>query len=100
MELLRHGRATGHMTTLEDGDFQAGARKVPGADQAIVPSSDDENVLGHDAPFAPDSPANDCLSAKSSIRARRKVVLNALVVNAIERQPLAADVASGFMLEA
>jgi hypothetical protein len=46
-----------------------------------VAAADDENVLGHDAPFAPDSPTIDRLSAKSCTRARRKAVVNALVVN-------------------
>jgi hypothetical protein len=84
MELLRHGGATGHMSSLEDGDLQSGARKVIGTDQAIVPASDDENVLGHDAAFAPDSLAKERLSVKLQARARLKVMVNAPFVTACE----------------
>lgn len=46
MKLFRHGRAAGHVPSLEHRDLEPGAREVVGADEAVVPASDDENVPG------------------------------------------------------
>ena len=44
MKLLRHGGATGHVPSLEDGDLQAGAREVKGADQTVVARANHDDI--------------------------------------------------------
>jgi hypothetical protein len=65
-----------------------------------VPASYDENVLGHDAPFAPDSLANARLSVKSRTRARLKAMVKNPSVNTTAKGRLASDAVSGFKLDA
>ena len=44
-DFLGHRRAAEHVTPFEDENFLSGAREVGGVDQAVVPASDDDDVV-------------------------------------------------------
>jgi hypothetical protein len=44
-DLFGHRRAAEHVAPLEDEDLLSGAREVRGVDEAVVPASDDDDVV-------------------------------------------------------